>query len=122
MTTVMIADDDRVWVELLGTALRKHGLQVVAAYDAMQTTMTAMRHMPSLIVLDVQMPGGSGLDALTRLKMSTKTSMIPVVVVSGMTDAGLPKVVAEMGAASFVRKPTTADAVREVVCGLLGTS
>ena len=116
---ILIADDDRVWVELLGGALRKRGIEVVTAFDGMQCMMAAMKTLPDAIVLDVQMPGGTGLDALKRLKMSTKTAMIPVVVVSGAQDAAMPVTVRQLGAHSFVRKPTTPDDVVGVLGGFV---
>ena len=122
MTTILIADDDRVWVELLGAALRKAEFDVVGAFDVMQATMLAVKHPPGAIVLDVRMPGGSGLDALKRIKMSTKTSTTPVVVVSGMAEPGLARVVAEMGAAAFLKKPVTPQAVCDVVRSLLAAA
>ena len=116
---VLVADDDRIWVELLGTVLRSKGLEVFVAFDGLHATMVAMKQQPDLIVLDVQMPGGTGVEALKRIKMSTKTGMIPVVVVSGAADAATARTVAQMGANRFIKKPTTADAVRDVVCELL---
>ena len=119
---VLVADDDRVWVEVLGTAFRKKGFEVLPAFDGMQTMMAAMQGMPDLIVLDVQMPGGTGLDTLRRLKMSTKTSPIPVIVVSGAADPNMPRTVTQLGAAQFVRKPTTVDDVMAAVRDVLRLS
>jgi two-component system response regulator VicR len=120
MKKILIADDDRVWTEFLGTVLRKKGFDVITAFDGVQATMSAMQRQPDLIVLDIQMPGGTGLDALKRIKMSTKTAAIPIVVVSGTKDPNAARTVAALGVPTFLTKPTTAQQVEDVVCGLLG--
>jgi DNA-binding NtrC family response regulator len=118
--TILIADDDRIWAELLATTLMRKGFDVVMAFDAMQATMSAVKRLPDLIVLDVQMPGGTGVDALKRLKMSTKTAMIPVLVVSGSADPAVAQAMSQLGVLRFIAKPTTADDVADVVGTLFG--
>ena len=49
----------------------------------MQVMMLAMRARPDAIVLDINMPGGTGMEALKKLKASVKTAHIPVLVLSG---------------------------------------
>lgn len=113
---VLIADDDRLLSQLLGEIVRSAGHDVVPAFDAMQTLMYAMRApQPDLILLDLNMPGGTGKDALRKLKMSAKTAHIPVVVVSGTTDQATRDEVAGLGAAAFVPKPVDPEAVLEVL-------
>lgn len=120
MKKILIADDDRVWTEFIATVLRKRGFEILMAFDGVQATMSAMQRLPDLIVLDIQMPGGTGVDALKRIKMSTKTATIPVVVVSGSTDPSAARAVAELGVTTFLTKPATAHDVENAVCGLLG--
>lgn len=108
---VLIADDDRVVSHLLSARLRGRGWEASIAQDAMQTVMFAMRTIPDAIVLDINMPGGTGLDALVKLKMSTKTMLIPVIVASGTTDPEIAARVQALGAAAFVPKPIDIDAL-----------
>ena len=103
---ILIAEDDQVMAQLVATVVRKAGHVPTHAYDAMQTVMFAMRTpAPALIILDINMPGGTGLDALLKLKRSAKTGQIPVVVLSGSTDQSLPTKVIEAGAVAFLPKP-----------------
>jgi CheY-like chemotaxis protein len=83
---ILLADDDRVLTTLLSGRLRSRGVEVVVAHDAMQALMSAMRSPPDAIVLDIQMPGGTGIEALRKLKTSGKTSSIPVIVLSGCSN------------------------------------
>jgi CheY-like chemotaxis protein len=81
MSKILVADDSRFQVALLTAALEQRGFEVVVALDGMQAGMVALRTSPDAIVLDINMPGGSGIEVLKRLKRSTKTQRIPVVVV-----------------------------------------
>ena len=117
---ILIADDDRVLSHLLCNRLRARGCDVVAAFDAMQAFMFALRApQPDAIVLDVNMPAGTGVETLKKLKLSTKTAFIPVIVLSGSTDPRLPEIVAELGAAQFLAKPTDPEAIFEALSNLL---
>jgi putative two-component system response regulator len=112
---VLIADDDKVLSHQLAARLRALGWRVDLAVDAMQTLMFAMRNPPDVIVLDIQMPGGTGLDALKKLQTSVKTSQIPVVVLSGTLDAGAEQSVLALGAVQFVPKPVEPDVLHEII-------
>jgi CheY-like chemotaxis protein len=113
---VLIADDDKTLSLLLGELVRGAGHDVVPAYDAMQALMYAMRApQPDLILLDLNMPGGTGKEALKKLKMSAKTAHIPIVVVSGTTDEATREEVVRLGAAGFLGKPVDPEALLEVL-------
>jgi CheY-like chemotaxis protein len=106
MATVLIVDDDRVVSHLVSTLLREKGHKVITAYDAVQGLMQAKRTPPvDAIVLDINMPGGSGEDTLKKLKMSTRTSDIPVIILSGSIDAQGQERVRSGGAAAVLSKP-----------------
>jgi DNA-binding response OmpR family regulator len=117
---LLIAEDDRALALLLSTRLREKGWVVDLAQDAMQALMFAMRSVPDAIMLDIAMPGGSGIDALKRLKRSAKTSQIPVVVLSGSIEAKDEPNVLASGAAAFMRKPPDIDALNDILRRLVG--
>jgi two-component system, cell cycle response regulator len=106
---LLIADDDRVLTHLLSARLRAKGWSVTIALDAMQAMMFAMRTQPDAILLDIAMPGGTGVEALRKLKVSTRTSQIPVVILSGSAEPGDESAVRELGAAGFLKKPADID-------------
>ena len=107
---IIVADDDKVVSMLVCGILREQGHQVLAAYDQMQTLMFALRTPePDVIILDLNMPGGAGGETLRRLKTSTRTSHIPVIVLSGTTDRDAPRQVSELGGGVFLPKPVDRD-------------
>jgi CheY-like chemotaxis protein len=103
---ILVADDDAVASQLICAIVRELKHQPITAFDAMQALMVAMRDpVPALIILDINMPGGTGIQALTKLKKSTKTGSIPVIVLSGNSELDLPRQVKELGADEFLSKP-----------------
>jgi DNA-binding response OmpR family regulator len=117
---LLIADDDRALSLLLSTRLRAKGWSVEIAHDAMQALMFAIRSAPHAIMLDIAMPGGTGIDALKKLKMSAKTAQIPVVVLSGSIEPKDEPDVLALGAAAFMRKPPDVDILNELLLKLVG--
>ena len=120
--TILIADDDQVVVALLSADLRERGFAVAVAADAMQVMMAARRKPPAAILLDIVMPGGSGLEVLKRLRSSSTLSGVPVVAMSANTDPGLPQKVQALGVDVFLLKPVQLDEVAATLGRLLGTA
>lgn len=112
---LLIADDDKTFCHLLAAEMGSKGWRVTIAADAMQTIMYALRVQPNVIVLDIQMPGGTGITALKKLKASTKTAGIPVLVVSGSTDPTMESTLAQAGAARYIAKPVDVESLRTVI-------
>ena len=117
---ILVADDDPLIVQLLRSGLRARGWEVLVAADVMQVAMFALKSAPDAILLDINMPGGTGVTALQRLKQSVKTSQIPVVVLSGTTDPTIPDTVRGLGAEAFLAKPVDLDEVVGLLSKLLG--
>ena len=119
MPKVLVADDSRFQVQLLKTALEQKGFAVEVAMDAVQAGVRAIRNAPDAIVLDINMPGGSGIEVLKRLRRSTKTQRIPVVIVSGNEDFDLRQVALELGVKIFLPKPVDTDQLCDFLTSLL---
>jgi DNA-binding response OmpR family regulator len=113
---VLVADDDKMLSQMLCTILREAGHKPTPAFDSVQAMMHAMRQpAPHLVLLDIAMPGGSGLDLLTKLKKSTKTKDIPIIVISGNTETQTPEHARTLGAARFVPKPVDPGTLLQVI-------
>jgi len=105
MAKILIADDSRFQVQMLTSWLTPMGFEVTFAVDALQTWMMALRSNPDVILLDINMPGGTGIEVLKRLRMSSKTQHIPVIVVSADENPATEARVRSLGAAEFLHKP-----------------
>lgn len=108
---ILVADDDRVMVQWLSGVLTAAGHQVTTAFDAQQAVMHAMRTVFDAIVLDIGMPAGSGEFVLQRIKASSRTSQVPVLVLTALKDPDLPKRVRDLGAAEVFAKPVAPEAL-----------
>ena len=107
---ILVAEDDQVTSKTICAMLRGIGHQPVPAFDAVQTLMLAMRApQPEAIMLDLNMPGGTGMGALEKLQASSKTAEIPVIVLSGTEDPDARQAALSAGAVDFLSKPPTAD-------------
>jgi CheY-like chemotaxis protein len=116
---VLVIDDSRFQIQVLRMALEKRGFEVLAALDTAQAGIFARHHIPQAIVLDINMPGGSGIDVLKRLKRSTKTQNIPVIVVSGNEDPDIKNVALQLGAKLFLAKPVDTEQLCAAITRLL---
>lgn len=120
---VVIADDDRALVHMLGAEFRSRGWTVVQAFDAMQALMFTKRDpLPDLVVLDLGMPGGSGFGVLEKLSQSAKTSAIPVLVVTGRRAEEAEDQARAWGAVGFLTKPVEPSELVDEAEGILGVS
>lgn len=119
MKSVLIADDDQIFRQLVSKYLGQHGFDVKVASDGMQASMMAIRHSPDAIILDIRMPAGSGLEVMKRLRGSQKSANIPVLAVSADTDGNLPYEAKLLGAAGFMTKPVQLEELYNKLCKIL---
>jgi CheY-like chemotaxis protein len=82
-TRVLIVDDDPDIVDYLSFFLEDHGYQVAAAEDAAVARQEIDRFGPDVVLVDVLMPGRSGLDLLVTLRRDPATAALPLVVITG---------------------------------------
>jgi CheY-like chemotaxis protein len=118
---ILVADDDRVLTRLVAAGLKSRGWEVQVAHDAMQALMYAMKSPhPDVIALDIGMPGGTGFQVLEKLRQSSRTEQIPVVVVSGSITEADESRVFDLGAVAFLRKPFEPQALHEALSRVVG--
>ena len=104
MQTIFVIDDN---ISVLADAeqyLEKH--YVVVTLQSAESMFTVLEKViPDLILLDIVLEGMSGMDALQRLKSTEKFRDIPVVFLTGLTDADTETLGIELGVTDFIRKP-----------------
>ncbi|MEA3207207.1 MAG: two-component system, OmpR family, phosphate regulon response regulator PhoB [Chthoniobacter sp.] len=102
---ILVAEDEPEILKLITSNLVAEGLQVIEALDGTSALARARRERPSLVILDLLIPGRNGLEVIRALKTDGVTSAIPVILLSARAQecdriAGL-----EAGADDFVAKP-----------------
>lgn len=99
MNTIAVIDDDIYIGDMLEKVLQKEGYQVIRAYSGTEALLLLKSYKPSLILLDLMLPGLSGEEILPRL------SGIPVIVISAKTDITDKVSLLMDGAADYLTKP-----------------
>jgi response regulator RpfG family c-di-GMP phosphodiesterase len=101
---ILLVDDDPGLRKLLRTTFEVADVTVAEAESADAARRAIQAERPDVIVLDVNMPGTTGLELCRELKSDGATKDIPVVLLTG-SDAGTSAVAKSAGADAFVRKP-----------------
>lgn len=88
--------------------------------DALQTFMVALRATPDAILVDINMPGRTGIEVLKRLRVSNKTQQIPVMVVSSDEKPTTESMSRELGAINFLHNPFDQQQLSDSINRVLG--
>jgi CheY-like chemotaxis protein len=102
---ILVVDDESDIISLLTLVLEAEGYQVVPALTGDEAISLAEVEAPDLVLLDLMMPGRSGLETCRYLKNQPKTRNIPVVVFSALGRDIDKKLTAEAGASAHLTKP-----------------
>ncbi len=103
---ILIADDDPQMLRALRITLGARGYDVVTAADGKAALDAAIRSHPDIVVLDLGMPGLTGLEVIEALRGWTQ---VPVLVVSGRSESWDKVEALDAGADDYVTKPFSAD-------------
>jgi len=104
-TRVLVADDEAPLAELLRRILIKEGYGVEVAGTGTAAIETLSVYKPHLVLLDVNMPGMSGIDVCRRIKQDPTHRLTPVVLITGMAQREKRPEGLDAGADDFLSKP-----------------
>jgi two-component system phosphate regulon response regulator PhoB len=105
MKTILIIEDESALVELVAFNLEKEGYAPLVALDGTTGLEYALNKLPDLILLDLMLPGLSGLEVCKMLKNTDKTSKIPIIMLTAKGEE-IDRVVGfEVGADDYMVKP-----------------
>ena len=103
--TILIVDDVPANLEVVGRHLENHGYRTVVAQGGQEGIERALLVQPSLILLDVLMPGMDGFEACRHLKANESTRDIPVIFMTALSDTHDKIVGFSVGGADYITKP-----------------
>ena len=115
MARILIADDEIAMREMLSMACRLDGHEVAQAVDTPTAVSTYASYQPHLMLLDLSMPGGGGLEVIHQLRAAFGSRVCPVIVVTGYLDSIPENMRDTLGAHALIEKPFTMDTLRAAV-------
>ncbi len=104
MATVLCVDDEPTQLMLLRLALTRAGHTVLEAPDGQKGVEMAVDNQPSLIIMDLMMPGMDGATAIWHIKQNVSTKHIPVLVLSAYVKGDQAKRALDAGAEELISK------------------
>jgi DNA-binding response OmpR family regulator len=107
--TILLIEDSKLLRVTNARALVKAGYEVISAGDGEAGLRSAQETIPDLILLDMLLPKITGLDVLKDLKSDARTKDIPVIVLSGLSQANEGRLMQEGAAAFFKKSEKTLD-------------
>src|SRR5579885_1570339 len=103
MQTILVIDDDENIRDMIGLMLEKEGCRPILAADGKTGLQEAFASRPSLILVDLRMPGIGGVDVCKKVRASG--SQTPIIVLSALGDEVDKVLLLEIGADDYVVKP-----------------
>src|ERR1700733_4334931 len=115
MKTVLLIDDDNIFLLTIGVRLKSMGYTVCTAKDAASAVTVVRKTSPDVIVLDVSLPAGDGFLVAGRLQNLIASAATPIIFVTASEKPALRERAMKLGAVAFLAKPfdatTLADAI-----------
>jgi two-component system alkaline phosphatase synthesis response regulator PhoP len=113
-TKILIADDE-VGIRLMVVRMLGEDYTVLEAADGEEAVTLTRLHKPSLVFMDILMPGKDGYSACHEIKTDPETRSIPVVMVSAIGHKLNERLSAEVGADGYITKPFSVEKLLEAI-------
>ena len=105
--TLLLVDDDKVWLERLARAMKRRNYDVYTASSVAEATVMAVRVRPAFAVIDLRLEDGSGLDIVQAVRAMRPDGRI--VMLTGYGNIATSVAAVKMGAVDYLAKPADAD-------------
>jgi two-component system, OmpR family, alkaline phosphatase synthesis response regulator PhoP len=116
---ILVVDDDPDILELLQYNLEKEGFQVKIEEDALKATETAIEFLPELVILDIMMPGISGIEVCKRLRKIEQFKSIHIFFLTGRSEPYYQEAAFETGGDDYIEKVMGLRSLTLKVIGVL---
>ena len=103
--TVLYVEDNEYNLKIVRQLLGRTSYRLIEATDGQLGVETALRELPDLILMDIQLPKLSELDATRMLRADPKTAAIPIIVITSFALSGDDQKAKDAGASAYLAKP-----------------
>jgi len=118
---ILIVEDNEKNMKLVRDVLQAKGYTTLEAVTGEDGVRLAKEHLPKLVLMDIQLPGINGIEALRQLRADPATAPIPVIAVTASVMASDRRNITDAGFDGYVGKPLNLkeflDAVRDQLAG-----
>jgi two-component system phosphate regulon response regulator PhoB len=116
---ILLVEDERSLTDVLEYNLEREGYEVFIAHEGKEGLRKAQTILPDVVILDLMLPGMSGLDICKELKSSNKTSNLPILMLTSKSEESDQIVGFAVGADDYVTKPFSTKVLLQRIKALL---
>lgn len=113
--TILYVEDNELNRKLVRDLLRRTPYRLIEAVDGEAGVATAVAERPDLILMDLQLPKVSGLDAMRTLRSTPMTALIPIIAITSFALSGDEQKAREAGASAYLAKPYSPFELLDVI-------
>ncbi|MBF0122358.1 MAG: response regulator [Candidatus Omnitrophica bacterium] len=117
---ILIVDDEPSSILILRSCLQKDGFEVFEATNGYEALSLVKKNIPDLIIMDQMMPKMDGIKTAGLLKVDTRFSKIPVIMLTASADKADQRLSEQVGISAFMNKPLNTEAILAKIKVLLG--
>jgi two-component system, cell cycle response regulator DivK len=103
--TILYVEDNEYNLKMVRQLLARTSYRLIEATDGALGVATALRELPDLILMDIQLPKLSGLEATRKLRTDPTTAAIPIIVITSFALSGDDQKAKDAGASDYLAKP-----------------
>ena len=103
--TILIVEDDDLSMKLENDLLQAHGYDILQSVDGKNVLHLAREHHPDLIIMNIKLPGISGMEYTKMLKADDELKDIPVLAVTAFAMKGDEEKIRAAGCDDYIAKP-----------------
>jgi PAS domain S-box-containing protein len=118
---ILLAEDNLANILTIGEYLEGYGYEVVTAHDGVEAVEKADALSPDLILMDIQMPVLSGLDAISRLRGNARFTSTPIIALTALAMPGDREKCLLAGASEYMSKPVSLKKLRQTIETILNS-
>jgi two-component system, cell cycle response regulator DivK len=117
--TILYVEDNEFNLKMVRQLLARTAYRLIEATDGELGVATALKEVPDLILMDIQLPKMSGLEATRQLRANPSTAAVPIIVITSFALSGDDQKAKDAGATAYITKPYSPRELLQTIRDLL---